>query len=127
MYLVAKNHILRDQIKGRVQLSDTERQTLAEIGVELGKQVLEAVATIVQPDTIWGWQRKLVAEKFGGSKQRKYPGTAPRRQGNPGLGRQDAKENCSWGCDRIAGALAELGLDNPYVDRPLEADATIRL
>ena len=36
-YLVAENRILRDQIKGRVQLSDAERQTLAEIGVKLGK------------------------------------------------------------------------------------------
>ena len=31
-YLVAENRILRDLIKGRLQLSDTERQTLAEIG-----------------------------------------------------------------------------------------------
>jgi hypothetical protein len=37
-YLVAENLILRDQIKGRVQLSDAERQTLAEIGAKLGKQ-----------------------------------------------------------------------------------------
>jgi hypothetical protein len=37
-YLVAENRILRDQIKGRVQLSETERQTLAEIGKKLGKQ-----------------------------------------------------------------------------------------
>jgi putative transposase len=35
-YLVAENRILRDQIKGRVQLSDAERQTLAEIGQKLG-------------------------------------------------------------------------------------------
>jgi len=37
-YLVAENRILRDQIKGRVQLSGAERQTLAEIGKKLGKQ-----------------------------------------------------------------------------------------
>jgi putative transposase len=36
-YLVTENRILRDQIKGRVQLRDAERQTLAEIGVTLGK------------------------------------------------------------------------------------------
>ena len=43
-YLVAENRILRDQIKGRVQLSDAERQTLAEIGKKLGKQALEEIA-----------------------------------------------------------------------------------
>jgi hypothetical protein len=37
-YLVAENRILRDQIKGRIQLSDAERQTLAEIGKKLGTQ-----------------------------------------------------------------------------------------
>jgi hypothetical protein len=31
-YLVAENRILRDQIKGRIHLSDPERQTLADIG-----------------------------------------------------------------------------------------------
>jgi hypothetical protein len=58
-YLVAENRILHDQIKGRVQLSDAERQTLAEIGKRLGKQALEEVANIVKPDTILGWHRKL--------------------------------------------------------------------
>jgi hypothetical protein len=37
-YLVAENRILRDPIKGRIQLSDAERQTLAEMGKQLGKQ-----------------------------------------------------------------------------------------
>jgi hypothetical protein len=31
-YLVAENRILRDQIRGRIQLTDAERKTLAEIG-----------------------------------------------------------------------------------------------
>lgn len=73
-YLVAENRIFRDQIKGRIHLSDDERQTLAEIGQKLGKQALEEVANIVKPDTILGWNRKLVADKFDGSKQRKSPG-----------------------------------------------------
>jgi hypothetical protein len=73
-YLVAENRILRDQLQGRLQLSDAERQTLAEIGKKLGKQALEEVATIVKPDTILGWNRKLAAEKFDGSTQRKSLG-----------------------------------------------------
>ena len=51
-YLVTENRILRNQIKGRVRLSDGERKTLAEIGHKLGKQALEEVAHIVKPDTI---------------------------------------------------------------------------
>lgn len=43
--------ILRDQIKGRVQLNDAERQTLAEISQKLGQKPLEDVAHVVKPDT----------------------------------------------------------------------------
>jgi hypothetical protein len=38
-------------IQGRVRLSGTERQTLAEIGKKLGQQVLEEKAHVVKPDT----------------------------------------------------------------------------
>src|SRR4029450_12714146 len=60
-YVVEENRILRNQIDGRVQLTDAERQTLAAIGKKLGKQALEEVATIVKPATILAWHRKLVA------------------------------------------------------------------
>jgi hypothetical protein len=70
-YLVEENRILHHQIEGRVQLTDAQRRTLAEIGKKLSKQALEEVATIVQPDTILAWHRKLVRQKFDGSVQRK--------------------------------------------------------
>src|SRR5882672_1846518 len=73
-YLVTENRMLRNQITGRVRLTDGERRTLAEIGQKLGKQALEEVAKIVKPDTILAWHRKLIAQKFDGSKQRKAPG-----------------------------------------------------
>jgi len=73
-YLVTENRILRHQITGRVRLTDGERKTLAEIGQKLGKQALKEVAKIVKPDTILGWHRTLVAQKFDGSQQRKAPG-----------------------------------------------------
>ena len=73
-YLVTENRILRNQIKGRVRLSDGERKTLAAIGQKLGKKVLEEVANIVNPDTILAWHRRFVAQKFDGSTQRKALG-----------------------------------------------------
>jgi hypothetical protein len=54
-YLVAENRLLRNQMKGRVRLTDGERTTLAEIGQKLSKQALEEVANIVKPDTILAW------------------------------------------------------------------------
>jgi DNA-binding MarR family transcriptional regulator len=69
-YLVTENRILRNQMQGRVRLSDDERKTLAAIGKRLGRKALEEVASIVKPDTILGWHRTLVAQKFDGSQQR---------------------------------------------------------
>ena len=69
-YLVAENRILRNQLQGRLRLSDGERRTLAEIGKRLGKRVLDEVASIVKPETILGWHRRLVAKKSDGSENR---------------------------------------------------------
>jgi putative transposase len=108
-YLVAENRILRDQIKGRVHLSDAERQTLAEIGKKLSKQALTEVARIATPDTILAWHRKLVAQKFDGSKQRQSPGRPRIDPEIEELVLRMARENRSWGYDRIQGALHHLG------------------
>src|SRR5438445_8664794 len=109
-YLVTENRMLRNQIKGRVRLSDGERKALAELGKKLGKQALADVATIVKPDTILGWHRTLVAHKFDGSQQRKAPGRPTIDQELEALVIRMARENRSWGYDRIVGALANLGL-----------------
>ena len=108
-YLVTENRILRNQITGRVRLTDGERTTLATIGQQLGKQALQEVATIVKPDTILGWHRRLVAQKFDGSKHRKAPGRPRIAQELEALVVRLANENRSWGYDRIVDALANLG------------------
>jgi putative transposase len=108
-YLVTENRILRNQLKGRVHLSDGERKALAEIGQKLGKQALKDVARIVKPDTILGWHRQLVAQKFDGSQQRKAPGRPKIDAELEALVVRMAQENRSWGYDRIVGALANLG------------------
>ena len=108
-YLVTENRMLRNQIKGRIRLSDGERKALADIGQKLGRQALNEVATIVKPDTILGWHRQLVAQKFDGSAQRKSPGRPPIDPELEALVVRMAQENRSWGYDRIVGALANLG------------------
>ena len=121
-YLVTENRLLRSQITGRVRLSDGERKTLAEIGERLGKQALQEVATIVKPDTILGWHRKLVAQKFDGSTQRQSPGRPKIDPDLEALVVRMAQENRSWGYDRIVGALANLGLTVSEVAYLLAAD-----
>ena len=92
-----------------MRLSDGERKTLAAIGHKLGKQALAEVATIVKPDTILAWHRKLIAQKCDGSRQRQSPGRPTIAQELEALIVRIAQENRSWGYDRIVGALANLG------------------
>jgi putative transposase len=73
-YLAAENKILRAHLPARLRLTDAQRSTLAEIGKRLGRQVLQQVARVAKPDTILAWYRKLIAQKFDGSKYRRYPG-----------------------------------------------------
>src|ERR1700677_2432153 len=73
-YLASENRILRTKLPKRLRLSDPERVTLAEIGKRVGRKALREIASVAKPDTILAWYRRLIAKKFDGSKQRKYPG-----------------------------------------------------
>jgi transposase len=89
--------------------SDAEREVLGEIGHRLGRKALADVATVARPETILGWYRKLVARKFDGSRARRGPGRPRISREVEELILRMASENRSWGYDRIAGALANLG------------------
>src|ERR671921_167252 len=108
-YLAAENRILRAHAPAQLRLSDAERTTLAEIGKRIGRKGLAKVAQVAKPETILGWFRKLVAQKFDGSKHRSYPGRPRIDAEVEALIVQMARENSGWGYDRIAGALANLG------------------
>ena len=127
-YLVTENMILRGQVHGRLRLKDGERKTLAEIGKRHGYQALAEVATIVSPETILAWHRRLVAKKFDGSKKRRHPGRPTIDAEVENLILRFAKENRSWGYDRIAGALANLGhaVCDQTVGNVLERHGSIR-
>ena len=71
-YLVAENRILRAHLPHRLRLTDPQRATLAEIGKRLGRKALHQVASVARPDTILAWYGKLIAQKFDGSKYRRY-------------------------------------------------------
>src|SRR6202165_1150461 len=108
-YLAAENRILRGQIKGRLLLSEGVKATLAEIAHRLPRKVLEDVAATAKPETILGWYRKLIANKFDRSKSRRSVGRPKLDQETERLVVRMARENPSWGYDRIVGALANLG------------------
>jgi hypothetical protein len=109
-YLAAENRILRNQIKARrLLLTDAERKTLAEIGHKLGRQALQEIATIAQPDTILAWHRKFMDQHDVRSPQRPSVGRPRIAKELEDLVVRMARENRSWGYDRIVGALSNLG------------------
>ncbi len=64
-YILEENRILTSKLKGkRIRFSDDERRRLAVKGRALGRKVLDEVASLVTPDTILAWHRKLIAQKW---------------------------------------------------------------
>jgi len=107
-YLQVENRILREQVGvRRLRLSDTQRRLLALAAKRVGRKGLFGIGTIVTPDTLLRWSRRLVARKYDGSRAR-------------GVGRPKsateierlivtmAQANPGWGYTRIRGALYNL-------------------
>ena len=101
--------LLKKLGKKRVILTDAQRRLLAVKGKALGRKTLMELTTIVTPDTILRWHRTLVAQKWDYSERRKSPGRPRVKKEIVELVLRFARENPTWGCDRIQGALANLG------------------
>ena len=70
-YLEEENRVLREQLgRKRLRLHDDQRRRLAVRAKKLGRSVLRELATMVTPETLLAWHRKLVARKYDGSKRR---------------------------------------------------------
>jgi putative transposase len=95
--------------KKRIWLTDEQRRLLAVQGHALGRKTLLELTTIVTPDTILRWHRELVARKWDHSDQRKAVGRPRLRQVVVDLILRFARDNPTWGYDRIQGALANVG------------------
>ena len=108
-YLREENRVLREQLGSRrLRLNDDQRRRLAAKAKGLGRKTLAEVATIVTPETLLAWHRKLIAQKYDGSGKR-TPGR-PRTAGEiETLVVRMAEENRDWGYGRIQGALSNLG------------------
>ena len=107
-FLQAENRLLKERLSGEpIRFSDAERALLARKAKAVGRKALLELDTLVSPDTLMRWHRRLVAQKWDFSKRR--------GPGRPGIMREIsrmivrmAQENPGWGYTRIQGALANL-------------------
>jgi putative transposase len=107
-FLQAENDLLKKRLRGkRIRFTDAERALLARKAKVVGRKTLLTIDTLVSPDTLMRWHRRLVAEKWNFAHRR--------GPGRPGVMREIsalivrmAQENPSWGYTRIQGALANL-------------------
>jgi hypothetical protein len=107
-YLQEENRALREQLgPRRLRFTDDQRRRLAAKAKILGRHVLRDLSTIVTPDTLLAWHRRLIARQYDGS-SRRGPGRPPVMAQIRALIVRMAKENRDWGYTRIQGALANL-------------------
>jgi putative transposase len=107
-FLQAENRMLKERLRGkRIRFTDAQRALLARKAKAVGRKALLELDTIVSPDTLMRWHRRLVAQKWDFSERRS--------PGRPGIMREIsqlivrmAQENPGWGYTRIQGALANL-------------------
>ena len=106
-YLQEEVRVLKEQLGRRPRFNDDQRRRLAVKGKFLGKKNLLRFVSIVSPDTILGWHRRLIARKYDSSQKRK-PGRPVTAVDTRELILKMARENRSWGYTRLQGALANL-------------------
>ncbi len=71
-YLQAENRVLREQLgDGRLLFTDGQRRRLAARAKAIGRKGLFEVSTLVTPDTLLRWYRRLIARKYDGSQTRR--------------------------------------------------------
>ena len=110
-YLIEENLVLRKKLSPkRLRFTDAERRRLALKEKSLGRKALRKYVTLVHPDTLLRWYRKLIAEKYDGSKNRGpgRPRISPPLEAFVVIVAREAR---TWGYRRICGVMKNLGFD----------------
>jgi hypothetical protein len=107
-YLLEEIKVLREQLGPKPRFTDRQRIRLAAKAKKAGIGTLRSIATIVSPETLLRWHRRLIAQKYDGA-QRRSPGRPSTSEAIRTLFLRFACENTTWGYTRIQGALSNLG------------------
>jgi putative transposase len=106
-FLRQENKILRSKLGKRVLLTEADRRLLVRYGLPI-KERLADVLTIVRPETLLAWHRRMKQRKWTFDNTPKRPGRPSKAKATEEIALRMAEEN-AWGYVRIAGELKKLG------------------
>src|ERR1035438_1877954 len=70
-YLQEEIRVLKELLGKKPRFNDGQRRRLATKGKRLGRKTLDRFASLVTPNTLLAWHRRLVAQKYDSSRLRK--------------------------------------------------------
>jgi hypothetical protein len=117
-YVVIPGHVRRAAAEARLRAAQRVHASNGfvgpgglrrEIGDDHMRPFLGKPHRCSLPDTLMRWYKRLIADKFDGSKKRRNLGRPRVAEEVELLVIRMAKENPTWGYRRIQGALANLG------------------
>jgi transposase InsO family protein len=109
-YLREEVRVLKEQLgPKRLRFTDEQRARLARKAKRIQFGKLKQIASIVTPQTLLAWHRRLVARKYDSSAKR--IGRPRTKTSITELVVRFAQENRTWGYGSIEGALLNLGHD----------------
>jgi transposase len=115
-YLQEEARVLREAFKEttglkRIPFTNEQRRRLAVKGKALTPDERETCCQLVRPNTILDWFRRLTAQKYDSSMQRRKPGRPRKAADIRELVIRIANENIGWGYTKIRDAMRGLKID----------------
>jgi len=99
----------QDKQKKRILLTNRQRLRVAAKAKRLSRDMLDKTTVLFTPDTVIGWYRKLIAQKYDGSINRRNVGRPQISKEIITLVIQFKKQNQRWGYQKITDQLIYLG------------------
>lgn len=93
----------------RILLTNRQRMRVASKAKRLSRNMLNKTTVLFTPDTVMGWYRKLIAQKYDGSHNRRKIGRPQIAQEVIDLVIRFKKQNRRWGLQKITDQLVYLG------------------
>ena len=92
----------------RILLTNSQRMRVAAKAKRLSRKMLEKCTLLFTPDTVLGWFRKLIAEKYDGSRNRPKVGRPRITEEIVNLAIMFKEENPRWGYQKITDQIVYL-------------------